>query len=160
MNGAHSISQQCNQSIPIYKPNPTLAQLYAILDKYNLSQIDYLNHQLKIHFNATGKPTIIPTNSFPYVRLLIGKFLMFFIRMEYVCHQTRNKHSNNYTNKNETINSNKYSLQSYELPIPKHVHYSKKEIIHSNFVAGFSADLANIFHTDKSLKTHLSDIKH
>ena len=61
----------------LYK-TPTLEQLYAIIDKYNLSQINYLKQQLQLHFDNTVRPTTIPTNSFPYVLLLIGNILDFF----------------------------------------------------------------------------------
>ena len=56
---------------------PNISSLYVMIDKYNLSQINHLRNQLRSHFSNTGRPTTIPTNSFPYVLLLIGNILDF-----------------------------------------------------------------------------------
>ena len=60
----------------LYK-NTTLAQLYALIDKYNLSQINHLQQNLQIHYDTTKPPIIIQTNSFPYVLLLISNIFDF-----------------------------------------------------------------------------------
>ena len=68
----------------LYK-NPTLPQLYEIIDKYNLSQIKALNRELCTRFETTGNPTVIETNSFPYVLLLLISNILDFLHTFDIC---------------------------------------------------------------------------
>ena len=77
----HEWCTEHHQNIQTLDPNvykkPNISSLYAIIDKYNLSQMNHLKNQLRSHFSTTERPTIIPTNSFPYVLILISNILDF-----------------------------------------------------------------------------------